>query len=1073
MVKRDKDIVNEPISEGNEDYLQFIKSFQWEETALGQFDTWPESLRSALNIAMNSEFAVIIYWGAEMIRVYNHSYSKLIGKNHPAVLGKPGGQVLPGVWEVMGDKIERCFRSGEKGKIKNLRIELDRDGFEEECFFSVSYYPLYNHGLIAGVYVTIKETTEKAISEKKILALRDKQLANLFLKAPIALCIFKGPDFIVDTANELMLELWGKTREQVQDKPVMKALPEIAGQSFEELLRNVYTTGEPFVSHKMPATLHRNGKLETIYVKFVYEALREEDGNISGIMAMADEITPLVNTLSRIEESEERLRMAIETTRLGTWDYFPGTGELTWSDECRAIYDFPDGPKIDFQLFADLIYPEDKGYALSKIQEAMNPEGSGRYDIKHRIVRYSDGALRWVHATGKVLFNDSEKPERFIGTLIDITESHNMEIRLRDKEQRMRLAIEASKMGTYDWNIKTSEFLFSKRVAEIFGYTDERSLTQESFAARIHPDDKGGRVRAHDEAFLNGTLFYESRVIWPDSSVHWIRLHGKVIFDDKGKPDKMYGTVTDITDEKNMIRELEESEKRFKTVADTAPVMIWTSDKTKKCDFFNKGWLDFTGRSLAEELGDGWVSGLHPNDVERTLSVYHSAFEAKKKFSIEYRMLRHDGQYRWLSDEGTPRYNVEGEFLGFIGSCIDIQEKKMAREELERKVLERTSELNKRNNELQEQKEFVDTILDASVDIIAVLDTELRYVKLNKKAYDLYSAQKSDLIGKKIYEIYPEIMESGMYADLQEALKGKLVHASHYKSAVFDKHFDNYYIPLKDHRNEVYGVLVLSHDNTAIVKAAATLEHTNRILEEKNLELERSNRELESFSYVASHDLQEPLRKIRTFSELVQKNLHDEAAVKKYFGKIDSSAKRMADLIRAVLNYSRLSRDNDHFEMVNLNEIIEHVKSDYELLIQETKTVITHTELPVIKGISLQLNQLFSNLIGNSIKFSNDEPVISITYEFIEADAMPENADLVPGKKYIELIFKDNGIGFEQQYSDQIFTIFKRLHGNQEYTGTGIGLALCKKIVENHKGLISVQSEPGKGTEFFVYLPAE
>ncbi|MCE3280806.1 MAG: hypothetical protein K0S44_2997 [Bacteroidetes bacterium] len=522
---------------------------------------------------------------------------------------------------------------------------------------------------------------------------------------------------------------------------------------------------------------------------------------------------------------------------------------------------------------------------------------------------------------------------------------------------------------------------------------------------------------------------------------------------------------------KNITRELEESERKFKMVADTAPAMIWTSNIHRSYDFLNKGWLDYTGRLMEEELGQGWTQGIHPEDIERCADIYNHAFDHQKKFSMEYRLKRADGKYRWIADEGTPRYSSEGEFLGFIGACVDIQERKMAREELERKVLERTSELNKRNIELQLQKEFADTILESSVDVIAVLDTELKYVTLNRSACEMYKVSKEELIGKKMIDVFPGIIDSGMYNDLKTALTGQTIHNPKYRSTVLEKHFENFYIPLKNRNDSVYGVLLVSHDNTAIVETTIQLEQTNRILEEKNLALERTNKELESFSYVASHDLQEPLRKIRTFAELIQKDLKNEKIARKYFSKIETSAQRMSDLIKAVLNYSRLSKTEDLYADTDLNNILMNVRSDFELLIQEKGAVIKSNKLPAIKGIPLQLNQLFSNLIGNSIKFTENTPKITISAKIVDPHNMPAHPDIQPEKKYAQLVFRDNGIGFEQQYSDQIFTIFKRLHSTESYAGTGIGLALCKKIVENHRGFIAVKSKPGKGSEFNIYLP--
>jgi signal transduction histidine kinase len=181
----------------------------------------------------------------------------------------------------------------------------------------------------------------------------------------------------------------------------------------------------------------------------------------------------------------------------------------------------------------------------------------------------------------------------------------------------------------------------------------------------------------------------------------------------------------------------------------------------------------------------------------------------------------------------------------------------------------------------------------------------------------------------------------------------------------------------------------------------------------------------------------------------------------------------MSVLVRSLLDYSRLSKDSNHDlpTQVNLNLIVKEVKEDFELLIQEKNAAISCATLPVVAGNSVQLGQLFSNLISNSLKFCKINPVIKITAKFIERDQIANVPKSMTDKKYHHIIFQDNGIGFEEQYYKVIFSLFQRLHGKSAYAGTGIGLALCKKIVENHHGFITASSELGKGATFNVYLP--
>jgi len=378
--------------------------------------------------------------------------------------------------------------------------------------------------------------------------------------------------------------------------------------------------------------------------------------------------------------------------------------------------------------------------------------------------------------------------------------------------------------------------------------------------------------------------------------------------------------------------------------------------------------------------------------------------------------------------------------------------------QLENKVTERTLAL-------QQQRDFVETIINSSVDLVAVFDKDLNYIMLNKHADDFYSIKRSEIIGKNILDVFPQTKESGMYSDLKKALNGETVHNLRYKSLILNRYFESFYIPLKDSKNNIYGVLTIAHDITQIMEASEKLEKIND-------ELIKSNRDLEQFAYVASHDLQEPLRKIQTFTQLLGDNFNSKEQLHKYQEKIGMAALRMQNLIQDVLNFSRISKSEDAFVDNDLNAILDSLKVDYELLIRERNVTIINSTLPVIKGITLQLSQLFSNLINNSIKYSSKDPVIEITANKLSETEIKSFIALNPDKSYYKIVFKDNGIGFEPKFSEQIFNIFQRLHGKQTYSGTGIGLALCKKIVENHHGIIYAEGEPGIGATFSIILPA-
>jgi signal transduction histidine kinase len=247
------------------------------------------------------------------------------------------------------------------------------------------------------------------------------------------------------------------------------------------------------------------------------------------------------------------------------------------------------------------------------------------------------------------------------------------------------------------------------------------------------------------------------------------------------------------------------------------------------------------------------------------------------------------------------------------------------------------------------------------------------------------------------------------------------------------------------------------------------------ILEQKNAELHLTNAELESFAYVASHDLQEPLRKIKTFSNnLLEKEysvLSENGKI--YFNRLLASVSRMQHLIEDLLAYTKINSGERTFEEINLTDVVHEIKKDYADDPVKQFVIIKTGELCKAKAIYFQMQQLFRNLINNSVKFSRPgiDPEINIT-AIIEKGSMDVNDKMLPGKDYCHIKVSDNGIGFDQQYDEKIFKIFQRLHGKHEYEGTGIGLSIVKKIIDNHKGFITATGKVNEGATFDIYLPS-
>lgn len=394
------------------------------------------------------------------------------------------------------------------------------------------------------------------------------------------------------------------------------------------------------------------------------------------------------------------------------------------------------------------------------------------------------------------------------------------------------------------------------------------------------------------------------------------------------------------------------------------------------------------------------------------------------------------------------------------------------------------AERNWENNEylhnkvaqLEQRLALMEAMNNASIDAVLAFDTDLKIIAWNKTCEQLWDVLEEDALNTSFFTIFPTVKNSGtMTKAIGAALKGVKTFVPANKAAyAAGTYFESHFVPLKDEAGNVTGVLNIVHDVAHRVKAENELKSLNKSLARKNKELKQKNFELLSFTHITSHDLKEPLRKIYTFAEMI---LNKEAvfftdAGKKYFKRIMAAVQRMNLLTDDILAYAQVNTEEKVLDQVDLNHILKFVKNNLAEKIDETGTVIKTDILPVITGYRTMLTQLFQNIIANAIKFQlpGDKPEISVRVKHIKGSEI-KDADALADTEYACISFADNGIGFEPQYTERIFQMFQKLDNSERYAGTGIGLAICKKIVEMHQGFITAQSNPNGGSTFFCYLP--
>jgi PAS domain S-box-containing protein len=635
------------------------------------------------NFAEQLENPILILKGDELkLEVANSALLTLWNVNKDAI-GKSILEILPEVKEQgFLDLLVNVYKNGETHYGIESEFYFKRpNGDTDLHFFNFIYQPYREaNDEITGVLIIASDVTSQ-VNAKRKLDISESNFRNVILQAPVAMCILKGRSYEVEIANERMFEIWGRKSKEVTGKPIFEALPEARGQGLEDLLNSVINTGKAFIANERPVDLPRKNGLETRYLNFVYEPFVEGDGKVTGIIAVA----------------------------------------------------------------------------------------------------------------------------------VDVTEQILIRQKIQLAEESARLAIKSADLGTYEINYTTNEMITSERFREIWNI-DHATTDRLAYASCIHPDDLQVRDEAHKKSLESGTVDYEARVQCAGDKFTWVKIKGKVIYNSEGKPEKLLGVIQDIS----------------------------------------------------------------------------------------------------------------------------------------------------------EQKQYAELL-----------------------------SQKIDLSTKKLLEA--------------------------------------------------------------------------------NERLKKSNEELEQFAYVTSHDLQEPLRKIQFFTSVALQQHEMPESLHRNIEKANASAKRMTDLIRGLLDYSKLSEKTSHFETIDLNLVAANVLSDFELLIQQKNAHVEKDHLPTITAIPLQMNQLFYNLIGNALKFTkkNTAPQITISCSEATENLIKAFPQLNPLKNYFVIKIADNGIGFSQEYADKIFTIFQRLNERSVYAGYGIGLAICKRIVENHEGVIFAEGIPKEGAGFTFLLPSK
>ncbi|HZY79605.1 MAG TPA: ATP-binding protein [Cyclobacteriaceae bacterium] len=566
---------------------------------------------------------------------------------------------------------------------------------------------------------------------------------------------------------------------------------------------------------------------------------------------------------------------------------------------------------------------------------------------------------------------------------------------------------------------------------------------------------------------------------YPETPVRWLDVDCVPLLDDGQKITGVICYLKDVTPERILLTSLDSRPEYLVNFFKVAPIgIVFYRGVSFIVDAANDQALTMWGKSLKEVKGKP-LEEIFPQ-VASDPTIRQRHLESLEKMRRGERHIVSDVElvfYRdgiphhgWYSYIHEPYTDSSGRVVGMIAIAIEVTDQVITRTKLEEQVGARTTELSRLNRVLAEAQKVAKlgswewdvfngqvTWSDEMFDIYGYRD---RFPVDFTRATERMTAEDAELSRKRtetfVRNAHDDFKETGSRVFDIPALEFKITLPGGDEKIL--RNSGKIYLTSEGKLEKIFGAV---QDVTEIRSTELQLKAAMEKLEEKNSDLQ-------AFSYVASHDLKEPLRKILTFTDRLKQR--DVSNTVDYLSKINSSALRMMDLIESILTVSHVSNSAIELIDVDLNSVFENCKSDLEVRIRETGAIVIARHLDKVKANRVQMGQLFSNLIGNSLKFCDKTPHVEIDLTQISPIEAVKKSFL-RAQQYWRLTFSDNGIGFDEKYKGQVFEPFKRLHAKETYGGTGIGLSIVKKIVERHRGSIEVESQPGNGTTFIIYLP--
>jgi PAS domain S-box-containing protein len=976
------------------------------------------------------------------------------------------------------------------------------------------------------MFCIAKDVTEKKKLEKAIKTERD-QFFKMFLNAPAAIGMLKGADHVFEMTNQPYLQLIGK--KDVIGKPLTEVLPEIIEQGFIDILDSVYTTGKSYKGTEVLVKLDKegNGKLTDAYLNFIYQAYKNDEGNIEGVFFFANDITEQIQSRKAIEKSEKFFKGVIESSDDMITILSP-TGETIYaSPAVSKKFGYTNEECLNLNL-ADVVHRED-ALMMQEFVMKIITHPSIPLECPSIRNRKKDGTYIWVEGT-LTNFLETEGINAIVANFRDVTERKKAEDENRFKANLLntigQAAIATDMQGLVNyWN---------KAAEQIYGWTKEEAIGKNIIDLTPSEATVEQGIEIMEKLKRGQTWSGEFKVRKKDGTNFPAHVTDSPIYDENNILSGIIGISSDITEKKKLEDLLDKSNT-------LARLGNWEVDLVKNTIY----WSDITKQ--IHEVADNFIPDLEtainyykPGLSRETINnAIRESIENNTPFDVELQIVTAKGNERWIRAIGEAEC-IDGKCIRLFGSFQDIDVRKIAEIEILKayeekdiilesigdgffavdnnwvitywnnqaeKMLGRSKlesigkdlwEIYSHNldtpfhtyfnkavkentvqhfeaysqkldtwydlsaypnanglsvyfkdktqqrlaeQQIKSERNLLRTLIDNIPDAIYVKDTAARKLISNKFDYTFMgAATEEEVLGKTDLELLPRQIAEIHYSQDSEILRtGKpFINVEEYFTTADNESLCllTSKLPLRNANNEITGLLGIGRDITQRKIAEEKLLELNAALEKNVKQLVTSNAELAQFAYVASHDLQEPLRMVTNFLKLLEVKYSPiiDKQGKQYIEFAVGGGIRMRQIILDLLEFSRVGRTEDKLENVDLNDLVNGILSLQSHQIEELNAVIKVEQLPSLTTYKSPLRQVFQNLVNNGLKYHREGVIPQISISVSSAGELWQFA------------VSDNGIGIGEEYFDKIFIIFQRLHNKEKYSGTGIGLSITKKL---------------------------